>query len=180
MGGGDGAEDLIQTPRLDAELVHLPPLGADDLADVRDNDPPVAGEDREARLARSPHPPAAEPSSTPETLARRDSSARTAFASARFRTVRQTALWYRDRDCSCAGVPSATTRPRLITTARVQTASTSSRMCVESTMHLVGAMAAMRVRTSCFWFGSRPSVGSSITSTSGSCMMAAASPTRRL
>jgi hypothetical protein len=36
------------------------------------------------------------------------------------------------------------------------------------------------VRTSCFWFGSRPSVGSSRISTCGSCMIACASPTRRL
>ena len=35
-------------------------------------------------------------------------------------------------------------------------------------------------RTPCFWLGSRPSVGSSSTSTGGSCMMAWARPTRRL
>ena len=38
----------------------------------------------------------------------------------------------------------------------------------------------MRDRTSCFWFGSRPSVGSSRTRISGSCRIAWARPTRRL
>ena len=64
--------------------------------------------------------------------------------------------------------------------ARVHTASTSSRMCVEMTIAFSGAMLRIRVRTSCFWFGSSPSVGSSSTSTGGSCSSACARPTRRL
>ena len=61
----------------------------------------------------------------------------------------------------------------------VHTASTSSRMCVEMTMILSRAMSLISVRTSCFWFGSSPSVGSSRISTGGSCTIACARPTRR-
>ena len=64
--------------------------------------------------------------------------------------------------------------------ARVQTASTSSRMCVEMTMAFSDAMALIRLLTSCFWLGSKPSVGSSMINTSGSCNRACAMPTRRL
>ena len=84
------------------------------------------------------------------------------------------------RCTSAAGVSSATMRPPAMTIAREHTASTSSRMCVEMTIALSGAMRSIRPRTSCFWFGSRPSVGSSSTSTGGSCSSAWARPTRRL
>src|SRR5215469_4427100 len=82
--------------------------------------------------------------------------------------------------CSSAGVASATTRPAAMMIARVHTASTSSNMCVEITIAFCGAICAISVRTSCFWLGSSPSVGSSSTSTGGSCSSACASPTRRL
>ena len=45
--------------------------------------------------------------------------------------------------------------------ARVQTASTSSRMWVEITIALSGLMSRIRDRTWRFWLGSSPSVGSS-------------------
>ena len=51
------------------------------------------------------------------------------------------------------GVSSATMRPRAMMMARVHTASTSSRMCVEMTMILSRAISLISVRTSCFWFG---------------------------
>src|SRR5271166_2648222 len=52
--------------------------------------------------------------------------------------------------CSSAGVASATTRPAAMMIAREQTASTSSRMCVEITVAFCGAICAISVRTSCF------------------------------
>ena len=52
-----------------------------------------------------------------------------------------------------AGVSSATMRPRAMMMARLHTASTSSRMCVEITMILSRAISLISVRTSCFWFG---------------------------
>ena len=45
---------------------------------------------------------------------------------------------------------------------------------------LRGAISRMRERTSCFWLGSSPSVGSSRIRTSGSCRIDWARPTRRL
>ena len=72
------------------------------------------------------------------------------------------------------------TKPRAMMAVRVHSASTSSRMCVEMMMALVGAISPISERTSCFWFGSRPSVGSSRMRTSGSCRIAWARPTRRL
>ena len=77
------------------------------------------------------------------------------------------------------GVPSLTTRPRSMMMARSHTASTSSRMCVETMIALVSPIARISSRTRCFWLGSRPSVGSSRISTSGSCRIAWARPTRR-
>src|SRR5208282_2277725 len=62
-----------------------------------------------------------------------------------------------------AGVSSATSLPREMMMMRVQMASTSSRMCVERMTAFCAAMLLMRSRTSFFWFGSSPSVGSSIT-----------------
>ena len=47
-------------------------------------------------------------------------------------------------------------------------------------MALSSAMSAISLRTWCFWLGSRPSVGSSMISTCGSCRMAWAMATRRL
>ena len=79
-----------------------------------------------------------------------------------------------------SGVPSASNWPRAIITAREQTASTSSRMCVETIIALPAAISLIKPRTWYFWFGSKPSVGSSRTSTSGSCSKAWANPTRRL
>src|SRR5690606_17227691 len=94
-------------------------------------------------------------------------------------SLSDTALWNLERAWSPAGVSSARILPRAMTTARVQTASTSSSRCVEITMILLFAMPPMSCRTSCFWFGSRPSVGSSSSRTSGSCRIACARPTRR-
>jgi hypothetical protein len=64
--------------------------------------------------------------------------------------------------------------------ARLHTADTSSRMWVEMMMAFSGAKRLISSRTSCFWFGSRPSVGSSSTRAGGSCSSAWAKPTRRL
>jgi len=58
---------------------------------------------------------------------------------------------------NAAGVPSATIRPRSIIKARLQIASTSSRICVEMMIALVGAISAMSLRTANFWLGSSPS-----------------------
>src|SRR3984893_7479006 len=69
-------------------------------------------------------------------------------------------------------------RPREMMIARVHTASTSSRMCVEMTMILSRAMSLMSVRTSCFWLGSSPSVGSSRISTGGAWTIARAKALR--
>src|SRR5688572_15643278 len=79
---------------------------------------------------------------------------------------------------SSSGVPCATTRPRSMMIARVQAASTSSRIWVENTTALVLPSSRIRLRTSCFWLGSRPSVGSSSTSTSGSWISACARQVR--
>ena len=95
-------------------------------------------------------------------------------------TVSVTALWWRERASRLAGVPSATMRPRSMITARVHTASTSSRRWVEMMIAFSLAIAWISLRTLCFWLGSRPSVGSSITSIGGSCRIAWARPTRRL
>ena len=64
-------------------------------------------------------------------------------------------------------------------TAREHIASTSSSWCVEIRIALVAAMRAMRARMAIFWFGSRPSVGSSRISTGGSWTIARARATRR-
>jgi len=69
-------------------------------------------------------------------------------------------------------------RPPAMTRARVQTASTSSRMWVETMMALSAAISLIIWRTTYFWFGSSPSVGSSMISTCGSCRMASAKQTR--
>src|SRR5258706_3550 len=82
------------------------------------------------------------------------------------------------RALSSAGVPLATMRPRSMMIARGQAASTSSRMCVEKMIALLAPISRMSVRTSCFWFGSSPSVGSSRITTSGSWMSACASQGR--
>src|SRR5690606_14364499 len=106
-------------------------------------------------------------------------SARTVSRSDASASLSETALWNRERAASPAGVSSARILPPEITTARVQIASTSSSRCVEITIVLDFAMPPISWRTSCFWFGSRPSVGSSSSSTSGSCRIACARPTRR-
>src|SRR6185295_520505 len=60
-----------------------------------------------------------------------------------------------ERARSAAGVSSATSLPCAMMMARVQTASTSSRMCVEMTMVFSRAISPINVRTSCFCSGSR-------------------------
>src|SRR5437762_3197696 len=82
------------------------------------------------------------------------------------------------RALSSCGVPLATMRPRSMMIARVQAASTSSRMCVEKMIALFSPISRISVRTSCFWFGSSPSVGSSRMSTSGSWISACARQVR--
>src|ERR1019366_5794718 len=83
-------------------------------------------------------------------------------------TRRVTAPAHSDFRLSSCGVPLATILPRSMMIAREQTASTSSRMCVEKMIPFFSPMRRINCRTSCFWFGSSPSVGSSSTSTSGS------------
>ena len=91
----------------------------------------------------------------------------TALAATPF-TRRVTAPAHSDFCRSSCGVPLATILPRSMIIAREQTASTSSRMCVEKMIAFFSPMRRINCRTSCFWFGSSPSVGSSNTSTSGS------------
>jgi hypothetical protein len=79
---------------------------------------------------------------------------------------------------SSSGVPLATILPRSMMIARVHAASTSSRMWVENTIAFFSPRRRMRLRSSCFWLGSRPSVGSSMTSTSGSWISACARQVR--
>src|SRR6516164_1470790 len=95
-------------------------------------------------------------------------------------TPRRTALWWRERSASCAGVPSAKMRPCAMMIARLHTASTSSSRWVEIMIAFSGRIAPMIRRISYSWLGSSPSVGSSRISTSGSCSNACATPTRRL
>ena len=57
--------------------------------------------------------------------------------------------------------PSATRRPRAMTSARVQVASTSDRMWVERRTVWSSPSLRTRARTSRIWLGSRPAVGSS-------------------
>src|SRR4029453_1068530 len=79
--------------------------------------------------------------------------------------------------------PSSTLRPPWIRITRRQIASTSARMCVESTTvwrssSTPEASAAISPRISRIWIGSRPIVGSSRIRTGGSCTIACATPTR--
>ena len=136
--------------------------------------PPCAGTTVSSRTA-SP----ASPSSTVETAGSASSSARARAARSRG-SESDTALNNRDRRSKCSGVPFATTRPSEMIRARVQTVSTSSRRWVEMTIALSRAISRISDRTSNFWLGSSPSVGSSRMSTSGSCSRAWARPTRRL
>ena len=76
------------------------------------------------------------------------------------------------------GVPSNTSRPSLMKITRLHIASTSCRMCVESRIVFVSPRRRIVSRTSRIWFGSRPAVGSSRISTSGSCSSTWAMPTR--
>ncbi len=69
---------------------------------------------------------------------------------------------------SSSGVPLATIRPRSMMIAREQTASTSSRIWVEKMIAFFSPIFRIKVRTSCFWLGSSPSVGSSRINTAGS------------
>src|SRR5262249_1813263 len=73
-----------------------------------------------------------------------------------------------ERAFNSCGVPLATMRPRSMMMTREHTASTSSRMCVEKMIALFAPICLMRLRTSYFWLGSSPSVGSSMIRTSGS------------
>ena len=63
------------------------------------------------------------------------------------------------RDCCfrpCCGVPLATIWPRsIIICAAEQTASTSSRICVEKMIAFRSPIRLIKPRTSCFWLGSR-------------------------
>src|SRR5207302_2931820 len=67
--------------------------------------------------------------------------------------------------CISAGVPSKTTRPRLIKMIRSAIASTSCRMCVVSRMVLLRSISRLVWRTSRIWLGSRPLVASAMMST---------------
>ena len=76
-------------------------------------------------------------------------------------------------------MPSNFFSPSAMTTTFEQTASTSSRMCVEMMIALPAAAIDLIIsRTVNFWFGSSPSVGSSMTRTFGSWMIAAANAVR--
>src|SRR5437588_498215 len=65
-------------------------------------------------------------------------------------------------------------RPPAMMMARLHTASTSSKRCVEMTIALCGLNSRMMPRISYFWFGSSPSLGSSRIRTDGSCSRACA------
>ena len=91
-----------------------------------------------------------------------------------------TASYKEDLRRSSEGDPFATILPLAMIMALVQTASTSSRMCVERIMHLFSAMSVIMRLTSNFWFGSSPSVGSSRIRTGGSGRIACAKQTRCL
>src|SRR5579864_8963466 len=86
--------------------------------------------------------------STDWTLGKRNSAVSALEASPA--NASRTALWWRERASSSAGVPSARSLPRAMIAARVHTASTSSRICVEMMIALVGASAVIKVRTWCF------------------------------
>src|SRR6266481_739149 len=80
--------------------------------------------------------------------------------------------------CSPGRVSSATTLPCEMIRTRWQVATTSGRMWVERMMVCLPASDLISSRTSMIWAGSRPIVGSSRISTSGSLSSAWASPTR--
>src|SRR6266481_167224 len=75
-------------------------------------------------------------------------------------------------------VPCATMRPRLMMMMLSQTIETSGRMCVERMTVCWPPSDLMSARISAIWRGSRPMVGSSRISTSGSPRRAWATPTR--
>src|SRR6185312_3933499 len=77
-----------------------------------------------------------------------------------------------------SGVPSATSLPSEMMMMREQVACTSPRMWVEKMTVFSCPIDLMTVRISAIWLGSRPEVGSSRMSTSGSCTIACARPTR--
>ena len=85
-----------------------------------------------------------------------------------------------ERAFNSCGVPFATILPRSMMMTRVHAASTSSRMWVEKMIALFSPMRLMRLRTSCFWLGSSPSVGSSMMRISGSWISACARQVRCL
>ena len=66
-----------------------------------------------------------------------------------------------ERPLSSSGVPLKQIFPRLIMIALEQTASISSKIWVDNIMHLSLDNFLISKRTSCFWLGSNPSVGSS-------------------
>ena len=76
------------------------------------------------------------------------------------------------------GEPLATMRPPAMMMVREQVCSTSCRMCELNSTVCRSPSSLIRLRVSRIWLGSRPMVGSSSTSKSGSCMIASASPTR--
>jgi len=69
-------------------------------------------------------------------------------------------------------------RPRWMISTREQTICTSGRMCVERITAWSRPSSRTSSRISRIWMGSRPTVGSSSTTTGGSWMMAWAMPTR--
>ena len=117
------------------------------------------------------------PSGLTPTTPGRAASASAASSGAPLRSTRTAGLpiqlWRR-----LSGVPSATIRPRSMITTRSQSSSTSGRMWVESSRVCWRPSSRISSRIEMICRGSRPTVGSSSTSTRGLCRMAVASPTR--
>src|SRR5579864_5847254 len=121
-----------------------------------------------------PGPPA------PERTARTPASscrAAAAPAGASFSVTRRLGLPTHERR-RLSGVPSAAMRPRSMMMTRSQSSSTSGRMWVDSSSVRSRPSSRISSRMEMICFGSRPTVGSSRTSTPGRCRMAVASPTR--
>ncbi len=110
---------------------------------------------------------------TPSRARRRSTASGAPCLSATVTTVRPSHCWRR-----VSGVPWAMMRPRSMIITRWQRSSTSGRMWVESSSVRSRPRSRMRSRMAMICLGSRPTVGSSRISTSGSWRIAVARPTR--
>src|SRR5215471_2049175 len=107
-------------------------------------------------------------------------TARSACATSPLAPATRTSTRAAGKTCSTSSVsvPCATMRPRLMMITPSHTIDTSGRMCVDRMTVCWPASERMSARISAICFGSRPMVGSSRISTSGSPRSAWASPTR--